>query len=80
MKVIAEGKGWTKRVTCKGCSAVLEAEVSDINYEITDIDLREQQYEPEIEGTYSIDCPECGQNLSIKRNDIPANIRQQIRK
>lgn len=79
MKVITKGNGWTLRKTCKGCQAVLEIEAEDINYEVSAEDARSQQYENEIEGTYSVDCPECGLTLPIKSKDIPKLIQNKIK-
>lgn len=79
MKVIKSGKGWNKRVTCKGCEAVLEAGSEDVHHEVTDEDARSQQYENEVEGSYFIICPECEQQTKIKSKDIPENIREYLR-
>jgi DNA-directed RNA polymerase subunit RPC12/RpoP len=71
MKIIKQGKAWSKHVDCKGCTAALEIEESDIQYEVTAADAARQQYDEEIEGTFYIECPECWQKLIIKNKDIP---------
>ena len=67
MKVLQSGsKVWTITKTCKSCEALLKAEESDIQYELTEEDLRSQQYNDDIEGSYFITCPECQNEIKIK--------------
>lgn len=79
MKVLVEGKSWTIKKTCKGCGAVLEIEPTDISYEITDSDISSQQYNEDIEGTFSVNCPSCGQFIGFRKNEIPAPIKERIK-
>lgn len=79
MKTITKGKGWSKRITCKGCNAVLEVEESDIKHRITDSDAASFQYELDIQGTFYVECPECWQVLTIKMKDIPSPIADRIK-
>lgn len=77
MKIIKQGKAWTKRISCRGCGAMLEVEESDIQYKVTDLDAASQQYEDEITGTFYVDCPECGQVLKLK--DVPKPMEERIK-
>jgi RNase P subunit RPR2 len=78
MKVLVQGNDkWSKKFTCKGCSAVLEAEQDDIEYRITDAHTESQQYQLEIEGDFIVSCPECGQETKLK--DVPPNIKEFIK-
>ena len=79
MKVIEKGKDWAKRLKCKGCKAVLEADHTDLRYHLTDLDLSAQQYNEDIEGSYFVVCPECDQHLSVNKKDIPTTIKEIVR-
>ncbi len=80
MKIITEGKEWTKRLTCKGCKSVLEIDVKDLGYNLSEIDLASQQYQDEIEGSYFVSCPKCSLDLTIKKTDIPNSIKELLKK
>lgn len=75
MKIITEGKGWTKRLTCRGCKSVLEIEESDLSRKLTEVDISAQQYQEEIEARYFVSCPKCTIELEVKAKDIPAAFR-----
>jgi len=79
MKVLKKGEGWSISKTCKGCKAVLQADASDIQYEITDSDLAAQQYNDDIEGTFFILCPECGQYIKFKDKELPETIKAKLK-
>ena len=79
MKVISKGGCWTVNKQCKGCKAILEADETDLQYEVTDEDTTAQQYLNEIEGSFYIECPECGQRLKILGKNIPEKIKERIK-
>jgi ribosomal protein S27E len=79
MKIIKQGRSWFKRITCRGCEAVLEVEESDVQYKVTASDAASQQYEDEIEGTYYVECAGCGQSLTIKPKDIAKPVAERIK-
>jgi hypothetical protein len=78
MKIIQEGKKkWTKKFTCKGCEAVLEADEDDIQYVVTDAHAQAQHEQFEIEGDFIVACPSCTQE--VKFRDLPKNLKEQIK-
>lgn len=79
MKVVKQGRSWFKRITCKGCEAVLEVEESDVQYKVTDFDATQQNDKGEIEGTFYVDCIGCGQFLPIKGKDIAKPVADRIK-
>lgn len=79
MRVVQQGDKWKIKKTCTACKAVLEIEEEDIQYKVTDGDAAKQQYEQDIEGTYFVTCPECGQELIIKSNKIPLGTQERIK-
>jgi len=81
MQIVSAGSGtgWTTTKKCKSCEAVLKADGGDIYYEVRDEDIKAQQYEMDIEGTYYIICPECENEIKVKAREIPANIREFLR-
>lgn len=79
MKVLEENtKKWSMQINCagKGCKVPLEIEQSDISYRVTDEDALAQQYKVDVEGTFSIICPRCGQQTKVK--NIPPAIKTEI--
>lgn len=79
MKVIKKGEGWKKQLTCKGCKAVLEFSTDDIQYEVSEEEIREQHEKVDIQGSYYITCPECEQNTKLKAKELPNNIVEFLR-
>lgn len=79
MIVLDKGEGWSKRLLCKGCKAVLVINASDINYKVTDADAARHQYHDEVEGTYYVECPMCAQRLILKPTAIPKPITDRLK-
>ena len=79
MKVIKQGKEWTKRINCKGCEAILEIEESDLQHKVTASDAAKYQYEEDVKGTYFVECGHCGEPIDLKTKDIPARIAEKVR-
>lgn len=69
MKVIKQGV-WEKRIMCKGCKSVLQAEGSDVRY-----GLYSSEYEDEFKGSYYIPCPVCERANIVKEKDVPSYVR-----
>lgn len=79
MKVIEEGGSWKKVIKCKGCSSVLEIESEDVGHKLSEAEIDSQQYEDDIEGTYFVTCPKCGQDLTIRKQDLPTPTKKLAR-
>lgn len=80
MRVITKGViNWKKEIVCKSCSALLEIEKTDLQYDISDKEAMSQQYVLEPEGSYFVVCPECETTVIIRSKDIPQAVRNEIR-
>lgn len=79
MKVIKQGNAWQRRITCRGCGAELLIEEADVQYEVTPEDAAKHQYDKEVLGTFSVDCPECETTLVVKPKDIPKPMADRIK-
>ena len=71
MKVIKKGL-WKKRITCRDCNSVLAIEEVDIKYFPYIHD-----YGSELEEDFYIECPVCGNEISIKK--VPTPIKERIK-
>lgn len=71
MKVIKQGE-WKRRLTCKGCKSVLEANCDDVRYG----DYSEN-YEDEFKGNFYIRCPICERHNQLKEKDVPSFIQEE---
>lgn len=69
MKIIKSGE-WKKKVSCRGCSAVMEIVATDVEHE------QVQQDDESFAEQFFIVCPECSQK-NIQKN-IPPMIQSQI--
>lgn len=69
MKIIKTGE-WKKRITCRGCKSVLEANGEDVRY-----GLYSTEYEDEFKGQFYIQCPVCDKKQIQKEipNDVAAD-------
>lgn len=81
MKILEQGKAWSKKVTCRGCKSLLEIEEGDLQYEVTVEDSTRDQYKEEVQGTFYIMCPVdfCGQRLDIKAKDVATKVAEKVK-
>ena len=69
MKIIKAGE-WKQRITCRGCSSVLEYSIPDIEFEET------MQEDESFAMSYFVTCPVCSRK--IMQNSIPELIKQEV--
>lgn len=75
MKILDDGPaGFHHEFTCKGCQAKLAAEAADVHVGYFGANYGGDRPARE----YYVECPRCGTDHVLDRNQIPAAVRQKV--